>query len=324
MRKKKTKLNAAYTYPMTTSVVIKKGLKRILQGFCIGTANIIPGVSGGTIALMLGIYEDLIQAISRLDLNLFKMLLNRRWDDAKRYLPWKFLLPLLLGIGLAVICLAQFLEWLFDDYPVYVYAFFFGLIMASVPIILSHIRQLRSASILIILITAGGMYALVGLVPAQTPENFIFVFLSGALAISTMILPGISGSFVLVLIGKYKFILSAINNRDVWVLLTFAMGCLVGIISFVRLLKWLLARYYDITMALLTGMVLGSLRKLWPWKAVLILTGNGPTANIATSQRNVLPDQWSSEVFLALAIGVIGFSTAWFLAHLDPRPRSHK
>jgi len=292
----------------------KKSLNRFFQGFCIGTANIIPGVSGGTIALMLGIYSELIHAMGCLDLKLLRLLTARRFHAAGQYLPWRFLVPVLAGIALAVVLLARFLEWLFDYYPVYIYAYFFGLILASVPVIMKHIRYPHLRTHLLLLIAAGCMYILVGMVPAQTPQTALFIFVSGALAISTMILPGISGSFVLVLIGKYKFILAAINDRNLFVLSVFGLGCLVGIISVVRFLKWLLDRHHDMTMAVLAGMVLGSLPKLWPWKVNINTAVLNSAGQVYLKEINVLPQRWGGEVGWAVLICLLGLVTAWLLA----------
>ncbi len=297
---------------------VRGNVNRLFQGFCIGTANIIPGVSGGTIALMLGIYEELIQAVGRFDLHLLRLITARRWRAAVDYLPWKFLLPLLLGIALAVMLLARLLEWLYEAYPVYLYAFFFGLILASVPIISSHIRLRTRALAACMFAAAAGMFLLVGMIPAQTPETALFIFLSGVLAISTMILPGISGSFVLVLIGKYKFILAAINDRDLYILTVFGLGCITGIVAIVGLLKWLLDKYHDLTMTCLTGIVLGSLRKLWPWKDQLVILPQDPAAQALQKEINVWPDSFSVEVLMVLAVAAFGFMAARWLA---PRPK---
>jgi len=231
-----------------------------------GVADIIPGISGGTIALILGIYEGLIQAIRSIDLRFLTLLAQFKFRDAFSHVAWKFLGAVVLGIVLAILSLSHLVSWLLENKPIYIYAFFFGLILATIPIIGRIIKKWTASEVFIALAGAVATFFVVSMAPIQTPQALWFIFLSGAIAISAMILPGISGAFILVLLGKYQFILEAINQRDVFSLLIFVLGIGVGIVTFVRVLSWLFHKYHDATIALLTGIVMGSLNKVWPWK----------------------------------------------------------
>jgi len=288
-------------------------INNIIFGFLMGTANIIPGVSGGTIALMLGIYQSLIDSLKSFDKELIHLLMSLRFKKALEHIQASFLLPLLTGVLIAIFSLSKVLSYLLDNYQVWVFSFFFGLILASVPVIAKHVRPWNRISISLGILTATIMYLLIGLVPVRTPESYWFLFFSGALAICTMILPGISGSFVLVLIGKYQFILEAIKNLDFVPLGVVALGCIVGLLSFVKILSWLMNKYPNPTMAVLTGLVLGSVRKIWPWKKTIqaIITLKGEI--IPIHEINILPSEWNGEVFFAIIFLLLGFSSAYLL-----------
>lgn len=263
-----------------------------LRGFLMGMADVVPGVSGGTMAFILGIYDELIDAI-RAVVPFLRNFLSLRWRQAFEQFPWRFLLALAIGIGAAILSLARFLEWALEAYPVYVYSVFFGLIVASVFVVRRRVRQWNFPPLLTAALFAIGAYLLVGLRPAETPNALWFIFLSGMIAICAMILPGISGAFILVLLGKYKYILSALNNLDFVTVLVFMAGAAIGIVSFANLLRWLLDRCRDLTVAALVGFMLGSLRILWPWKADSV---------------NILPSALTGEVALALGLMLTGFA----------------
>jgi len=275
-----------------------------------GMADIIPGISGGTIAFLLGIYEDLIVSIKSFDWRFLKCLLRFRFKDAFSSVAWQFLLAILLGIATAIFTLSKIISWLLLNKPVLVYSFFFGLILATVPIISRIIKKWTWNKILTVVATVVITYFFVGMVPLETPETFWFLFLCGAIAISAMILPGISGAFILVLLGKYQFILNAVNQRDIFSLSIFILGIGVGIISFVRVLSWLFHKHHDLTVAILTGFVIGSLRKIWPWKEVLDSMTTGYGKVIPIEEVNIVPSQLSGDVLLAVAIMVFGFILA--------------
>lgn len=288
-------------------------IKLILKGFCMGTANVIPGISGGTIAFILGIYEKLIRTIKAFDLKFVKLICHFRFKEAFSAIDGVFLSALFLGIVIAILTLSKVISQLLSSKPILIYSFFFGLILASIPIMARIIKEWTAAKIATVLVTAVAAYFFVGMVPFTTPEAAWFIFFSGALAISTMILPGISGAFVLVLLGKYQFILDAINQRDLFILGVFSLGMAVGILGFVRILSWLFNKYHDLTVTILTGIVVGSLRKIWPWKEIVrsMTTSRGKV--IPIEEVNILPGQLSGEVLFALVIMAAGFILALML-----------
>ncbi|MGQ9904253.1 MAG: DUF368 domain-containing protein [Anaerolineae bacterium] len=264
------------------------------RGFCMGAADVVPGVSGGTIAFILGIYDELINAIHAVNLRFVRRLIGLRWREAFGEFPWQFLLALGMGIGLAIVILSRPLSHALQTSPSLVWAFFFGLVLASVLVVRKRVRRWTPATVALALVAAVGAYILVGLTPTETPNDAWFLFLSGAIAICAMILPGISGSFILVLLGKYQYVLGAVTHADVITLAIFVAGAAAGIVTFVRVLRWVLRRYHDPTVAVLAGFMLGSLRKVWPWK------------DAVDGQANVLPQALTPEVGLALALVVAG------------------
>jgi putative membrane protein len=286
-----------------------------------GSADIVPGVSGGTIALLLGIYETLLGSIRSLtDRAFLEALLQRRLRAALEMVPWRFLLALGSGILLAALTLARVLSWLLENQPVFLWSFFTGLVLASVFVVTGRVPGWNVPRLLQFAIGAAGAYLLVGMVPAQTPETPLFLLLSGALAICAMILPGISGAFILVLLGKYQYVLDAVNNMDVVTIAIVGVGAIAGLVSVARLLSWLLARYHDATMAFLGGLMLGSLRKLWPWKnpiawvrdagGDIVLDSHGEP--IVAVESNFLPDitipGGATEVLFAVLLAFAGFA----------------
>lgn len=275
-----------------------------LKGFCMGAADVVPGVSGGTMAFILGIYEELIAAIRSVDGVFLGLLLRGRIREALQHVSWPFLACVGGGILCAVFSLARVLSWLLRNEPVLIWSFFFGLIVASVFTVGQRIKRWRPRIPLGIFAGAAGTYALVGLVPVSTPDAPWFLFLSGSVAICAMILPGISGAFILVLLGKYLYILEAVNHRDVFTLALVGSGAVVGLLSVSRLLGWLFRRYHDATIAVLTGLMLGSLRKVWPWKR---LPGDGGEGISAAMPVNVFPSESTLETTAALALATGGF-----------------
>jgi putative membrane protein len=208
------------------------------------------------------------------------------------------------------------LAWLLQNQPVLIWSFFFGLIVASLFTVSKHLNKWTPSIFVWIGLGALCTYLLVGIVPANTPDTAWFLFVSGAIAICAMILPGISGAFILVLLGKYHYVLEAVNHRDILTLLLLAAGAGVGLVTFVRLLNWLFARYHDITIALLTGLMLGSLRKIWPWKKTLQSVKDTHGNVIAAAQANILPSHWDSEIMAALCLIVVGFLVVFTLNFL--------
>ena len=280
-----------------------------VKGFCMGAANVIPGVSGGTMALILGIYEELINAIRSINLNFLRLMTMLKIREAISSVSWPFLLPVGLGVLLATVSLAKALSWLLDTYPVIVWSFFFGLILSSVFTVSKVLKQWRIPTFAAIGVGAVAAYFLFDLVPVATPDAPWFIFLSGFLAICAMILPGISGAYILVLLGKYHYILEAVNNRDLGVLLILIAGALMGLLCFVRVIGWLLRRYHDLTMAILIGLMLGSLRRIWPWKETLTTFFDSHGKEVPALQINTLPPSLNIEVGLAVLFMFLGFLT---------------
>lgn len=263
--------------------LIKKIGSLIAKGFCMGAADIVPGVSGGTMAFILGIYEELIDSIADFGTRNFF-----------RRLP--FLVPVGAGILLAIALLSIPLEYVLASYPAYVWSFFFGLVLASVFVVSKRIRTWSIPLILTLVLGVIIAYRIVGLVPVATPETPLFLIFSGAIAICAMILPGVSGAFLLVLLGKYEFILSAVNERDFMTIFYVGIGALIGIVLFARVLKWLFDHYHDLTVTLLIGLMIGSLRKIWPMQ-------------YSTSEDTLFP------LILCVILGALLVSIIEFLAH---------
>ncbi|MEZ4516763.1 MAG: DUF368 domain-containing protein [Chloroflexota bacterium] len=285
-----------------------------VRGITMGASDIVPGVSGGTMAFIFGIYEELIDSIRTIGQPHFlNAVFHLRIGEAMRMLNWKFLLALGLGVVTAIFTLAGPLEYLLVNYPVYIWSFFFGLVVASVFVVSRRIKKWTPALFLILAIGAVGAYFLVGMVPLQTPDVWWFYMLSGALASCAMILPGISGAYILLLLGKYQDILGAVNQRDFLTLFLVAAGAAIGIVTFAQILHYLFKRYHDATVAVLIGLMLGSLRKIWPWKVdtkwltdatgAFILDSHGE--QIVTAQENVLPSIATGEDVTQLIIAVL-------------------
>ncbi len=269
----------------------KRYIFLVAKGFCMGAADIVPGVSGGTMAFILGIYEELIDAISLFGRKKFwSDIVHGKIHSALTLPRWGFLLSIGCGVLAAMLLLAKPLEHMFATNPVPVWGFFFGLMCASVLVVGARISKWRPLLITALIIGAIAAYVIVGLVPVQTPNEPWFLVVCGAIAICAMILPGISGAFLLVILGKYEFILSAVNNRDIVSIGYIGIGAVVGIIAFSQILGVLFKRYHDMTVALLTGLMIGSLRKIWPWKI---------------GEQNMLPDL-NADTFTIIGIMCIG------------------
>ncbi len=291
-----------------------------LRGICMGAADIVPGVSGGTMAFILGIYEELIDSIrTATHPEFIQAVLKVRIKEIFRILNWQFLLALGIGILIAVLTLSNGLEWLLINQPVYLWSFFFGLVLASVYTVSKRVSKWDSSKLIIGAIGAVGAYFLVGAVPLQTSNAWWFLFLSGALAICAMILPGISGAFILVLLGKYQFVLSAVNDRDIVSIAIIGIGAVVGLVTFAQIIGYFFKRHHDMTVAVLTGLMIGSLRKIWPWKLDIawltdaagnyIISSDGH--RVVIEQINQLPDVSSgsgiTQLVFSIVLAVIGF-----------------
>ncbi|HDR16080.1 MAG TPA: DUF368 domain-containing protein [Desulfobacteraceae bacterium] len=283
------------------------------KGFCMGVADVIPGVSGGTMALILGIYTRLIDAIRSFDMKAVKLLAAFRFKDFFEYVEWRLPAAVGTGIFLAVLSVSHSVAWLLVHKPVPIWSFFFGLILASVVNVGRGVERWSIPALACLAAAAIGTFLLVGMVPVDTPESLFFLFLCGVLAVCAMILPGISGAFILVLLGKYHFVLEAVNQRDFGILAVLAAGACVGLIIFSRFLGWLLDRCYSIVLAGLTGLMLGSLRKVWPWKED---ASGSMESGSALLQINTLPAALDKETVAAMFVMFAGIAVVAGLSFL--------
>ncbi|MEO2051182.1 MAG: DUF368 domain-containing protein [Allomuricauda sp.] len=285
-----------------------------LKGMAMGAADVVPGVSGGTIAFISGIYEELITSINNINLSLIGIFKKDGIKAVWNKINGNFLVSLFIGIFISVLSLAKFLSWLLENEPVLLWSFFFGLVVASIFFVGKEIKQWNLGKITILVLGAALAYFITELPVSENTDSLPYLFMSGALAICAMILPGISGAFILVLLGSYKTILDAVHERDLKIVITVALGAIFGLLSFARLLKWMFSHYKNTTLALLTGFILGSLNKIWPWKKVLETQTFGEKT-VVVADKNVLP--WAFEgdnqLMLAIILAIIGFSLIFIL-----------
>lgn len=245
---------------------LTKNILTGLKGFGMGAANVIPGVSGGTIALLTGIFTEIIDALNALmDPSSWKMLLKGQFREFWRYIHGTFLVSLLVGVLISIFSLAKLMVYVMHFYPVQTWAFFFGLIIASSVYMIYDIKGWKFVDFLFFAVGIALGVVICTLSPTTTPDDLWFIFICGAIAVCTMILPGISGSFILVILGKYDYIMQSVNQLNLPVLLVFGIGCVIGILGFSKFLHWLLKRYERATMLTLVGFVIGALVKVWPW-----------------------------------------------------------
>lgn len=282
-----------------------------LKGMGMGAADVVPGVSGGTIAFITGIYEELINTIKSFQPSLINDLKKNGIKSVWQKINAPFLIALLFGISLSIISLSRVILYLLQNHPIPVWSFFFGLILASAYLVAAEINQWNLAVILATFIGTSIAYTITIISPAETPTELWFIFISGAIAICAMILPGISGSFILLLMGKYEYIFTALKEFNFSVIITFALGCISGLLSFSHVLSWMFKKFKDVTIALLAGFMIGSLNKVWPWKEVLLkVTINGKEKILQES--NLLPSKFTeitgmpNQIGLAIIMFVLG------------------
>ncbi|MBX2969737.1 MAG: DUF368 domain-containing protein [Cyclobacteriaceae bacterium] len=260
-----------------------------LKGIAMGGADVIPGVSGGTVAFITGIYEELLHSIRSVDVEALKLLRTFRFSDFWKKINGTFLIVLFAGIFTSLLSLAKLMTWLLANYPIHIWSFFFGLILISSPLILREIKKWHAGIIFSFLSGIVIAYLITVLSPAQTPDDLWFIFIAGAIAICAMILPGISGAFILLLLSKYEYMIQAITNVNIPVILIFMLGCVTGLISFSHLLSWILKKYRHVALALLGGFMLGSLNKVWPWKEVISFRLDSSGKQVPAIDKSVLP-----------------------------------
>ena len=281
-----------------------------LKGMAMGAADVVPGVSGGTIAFISGIYEELLSSISNVNLGLLKTLKKEGFKTAWKQVNGNFLLALFIGIFVSIISLAKAIKYLLENEPILLWSFFFGLVLASIIYIAKQITKWNFISAIVLILGAFVAYYITTLNPLVTENSsLLFMFLAGAIAICAMILPGISGAFILVLLGAYKPILAAVNDRDLKTIAVVGLGAIVGLLSFSKILKWLFANYKNYTLAVLTGFIIGSLNKIWPWKETLTWRTNSHGVKVPFNQQSVSPFSFDGDAQLtfAIIIAIIGF-----------------
>jgi putative membrane protein len=248
---------------------IKRYFPLTLKGMAMGAADVVPGVSGGTIAFISGIYAELLDSIRSIDHIAVKKLFKEGFASFWKHINGWFLLFLFTGIAISILSLSRLILYLLHNYPQLIWSFFFGLVIASAVYVAISIKSRDWKVLLAAIIGTGIAYYITIASPSEGSKTIWFVFITGAVAICAMILPGISGSFIMLLMGMYEFILQSLHELNILIIVTFMGGCAVGIISFSHLLSWLLKKYHDITVALLAGFMVGSLNKVWPWKEVI-------------------------------------------------------
>lgn len=293
---------------------IKDYILLYLKGIAMGSADVVPGVSGGTIAFITGIYETLLNSIRSIDLEALSYLRKFQIKQLWEHVNGNFLLVLLLGIATSVLTLAKVITTLLADHPIQVWSFFFGLIVISALIILREVKKWNIGVIIAIVLGIVAAYFITSATPAQTPESSWFLFIAGAVAICAMILPGISGSFILLLFGKYEYVLTAIKDFKITDIIFFALGCLVGILSFARLVSWLFNKYHNLTIGVLSGFMIGSLNKVWPWKETVETYIDRHNEVQPLYEINVLPNDYYIKTGLEPHfLEALGFAAAGFL-----------
>jgi len=257
-----------------------------------GGADVIPGVSGGTIAFISGIYEELINSLKSIDADAFVLLGKFQIPAFWKKINGNFLISVLAGIVTSLLSLSRLMTFLLEHYPIQVWSFFFGLILVSSPLILRDVTRWSAGSVIAGLLGIVVAYLITIISPTETPTNLFFIFFCGALAICAMILPGISGAFVLLLIGKYEFMIRALIDFNLPVIIVFVIGCFLGLLGFSRFLSWSLAHYRFPTLALLGGFMIGSLNKVWPWKEITAYRINSEGLQVPAFDRSIWPGQY--------------------------------
>ncbi|NVK52572.1 MAG: DUF368 domain-containing protein [Flavobacteriaceae bacterium] len=289
-----------------------------LKGMAMGAADVVPGVSGGTIAFISGIYEELLGSISNVNLSLIKTLRKEGVKAAWKQLNGSFLLSLFIGIFISIVSLAKVIKWLLENEPILLWSFFFGLVLASVIYIAKQLTKWNFIAVLLLIVGAILAYYITTLNPLVSENSSsLFLFLAGAIAICAMILPGISGSFILVLLGAYKPVLAAVNDRNFTVIALVGAGAMVGLLTFSRVLKWLFAHFKNYTLAMLTGFIIGSLNKIWPWKETITWRTNSHGVKVPFNQQSVSPFAFEdNQLLYAIALAFVGFALILLLEKL--------
>lgn len=290
-----------------------------------GAADVVPGVSGGTVAFITGIYDELLHSINSIDAEAFRLLIKFRIADLWKKVNGNFLVVLLAGIATSLLSLAKLMVYLLAHHPISIWSFFFGLILISAPLVMREVKQWNLGSVATFILGVAIAYAITVLSPTQSPDALWFVFFSGALAICAMILPGISGAFILLLIGKYQFMMSALLELNIPVIIVFMAGCVVGLLGFSRFLTWILDNYHSATIALLAGFMLGSLNKVWPWRQVLEYVTDSKGEQVPAFDKSILPWDYVSitgkdpQIFQAILMMALGVFIVFLIEKIASR-----
>ena len=294
-----------------------------------GAADVVPGVSGGTIAFISGIYEELIETIHNLDLGFFKIWKKEGFLKAWKHYNLGFLLALFSGVLISIISLAKLITWLLEVYPIMVWSFFFGLVIASIVYVGKQITHWRLAVIFAMIVASVGSYLITIADPVGSPDSSWFLFFAGFIAIIAMILPGISGAFILLLLGAYTTVIGIVTqlgegittlNSSLFLgafvkLLIFAVGAVIGLKVFSRALNWMFKHHKNLILAVLTGFMVGALNKIWPWKEVLQYRMNHAGEQVPFIEKSILPQNYDGnpQILYAILFAIIGFLTIFLL-----------
>lgn len=309
-----------------------------LKGMAMGAADVVPGVSGGTIAFISGIYQELIDSINKVDFSFFLTWKKESFQAAWQKINGSFLLSLIIGIAISILSLAKVITHLLKNEPIAVWSFFFGLVIASIVFVGKQITEFSFKNIFALMIGTVISFYITIAEPTASPDSYFYLFLSGFIAIIAMILPGISGAFILLLMGSYEIVMHTINQfREavfkldlvmLWSaiskILVFGLGAIIGLKLFSKILHWMFDQYKNLTLALLTGFMLGSLNKVWPWKKTLETRINSHGEIVPFLEKSILPAEFvgNSQVFLALILMLFGFLTIFLLEKIAHKSTS--
>lgn len=297
---------------------ISKHIILFIKGLGMGAANVVPGVSGGTIALITGIFEKLIHSIKSFDFTSLKLIFSGQFKAFAQRVNLNFLIAVFAGVAVSILSLAKLFGFLLENYPVYIMAFFFGLILASIYFVGKTIGKWNFTVVAIFIFGTAIAITLSLLKPAQENSSLFYLLICGAVATCSMILPGLSGSFVLILMGNYQLVMiDAVNDLNIKILLPVIIGAALGLILFSNLLSWVYRKFRDQTIAILTGFILGSLGIIWPWKHIIPVTNTAGDVilkdglPIVEGYQWFLPESFSAEVFLSIIFMILGIAIIW-------------
>lgn len=288
----------------------------MLKGMGMGAADVVPGVSGGTIAFIVGIYEELINSIKSINITSIRLLLTFKLAAFWKAINGNFLLAILSGICISVFSLAKLITYLLTAHPILIWSFFFGLVLSSTYFVSKRITKWKPGTVISFIAGAVIAYYITVATPTETPNDLWFIFLCGAIAICAMILPGISGSFILVLLGKYFYVMEAVKTFNITIILVFGCGAAIGITSFSNVLSFLLRKYHNLTIAILAGFMLGSLNKVWPWKETIETFTDSHGAIRPLVEQNILPNQY---IWQAVLLAIIGFVLVYIIEKISAK-----